>query len=198
MFSSGCAKIDEICARKEPCPMPPVQAGTQPHSYPPCCRTLLTKLSTDGSHLWQTLTLVKEFSCDLHEPFWFWEHPSEYSSVSGGWSASHQNDPRQGHVLLWGHPSCSKHGSQLSSRDQEVLVYHDRITIWWPFLSRSMCAQPLLHLLNFQPWSSSQRKQGWTPEEHLSLQYRWKDLSGHWLSSFLLKQSLTSTKSTSV
>lgn len=52
----------------------------------------------------------------------FWEHPTKCLSAMGGWSASHQNDPRHGHILLQGYPGCSKHRSQLSSRDQQVPV----------------------------------------------------------------------------
>lgn len=40
----------------------------------------------------------------------------------GRWRASHQNDPRSGHVCLQGHPGCSKCRSRLSSKAQQVLV----------------------------------------------------------------------------
>lgn len=95
---------------------------------------LKTPLS-NTRHFWQTCehwseqfmsvmpwTLVHEFCHDLHEPFCCWKHPTECLSAVGRWSASSQNDPRHGHILLHRHPSCSKCRSQLSSRNQQILV----------------------------------------------------------------------------
>lgn len=111
MFSSGCAKTDQNCARKESCSMSPMWVGTHPLNnwkFPYLLHNIALKtLNVNGSLLCYTLTLVNEFCCDLHGTFFFWEHPAECLSAFGSRQCKPPKGPRHGHVLLGGHPDCS-------------------------------------------------------------------------------------------
>lgn len=116
MFSSGCAKTDQNCARKESCSMSPMWVGTHPLNnwkFPYLLHNIALKtLNVNGSLLCYTLTLVNEFCCDLHGTFFFWEHPAECLSALGAWSASHQKVPDMD-MSCWGDiqtaPEISRH-----------------------------------------------------------------------------------------
>lgn len=102
------------------------------------CRQGSSHTAIEHSPLYRLILLINLWAAVLalhaRHGLWWMSFVTTYMSlfVSGNtnrvpvsygrWRASHQNDPRHGHVCLQGHPGCSKHRSQLSSKAQQVLV----------------------------------------------------------------------------
>lgn len=119
MFSSGCPNLVIKSELQGALPIHQCRQGpSHTRELPSLCRTLLTNLRASMGEVyvrhWPWGNELCRFVCSC-------EHPPERLSATGGWSTSSQNDPRHGHILLWGHPGCSKSRSELSSSDQQAL-----------------------------------------------------------------------------